>query len=152
MKKPNVLMLGWEFPPQMSGGLGVAFLGISRALAPKVNLTIIVPKHDEKVRIKGAELIGIGNLDIDSFFKEEEIKKLEKVIKNRQIQIELSPYPTHSISEKIYEETTVKEKKKIPGKLHQLHHHFKDADLYGKSVVDMIMYYAEISEIIASKI
>ena len=38
--KPKVLMLGWEFPPVVSGGLGVACLGIAKALSKFVDLTI----------------------------------------------------------------------------------------------------------------
>jgi len=33
MNKPRILMFGWEFPPYNSGGLGVACLGLTRALA-----------------------------------------------------------------------------------------------------------------------
>ncbi len=41
MKK--VLMLGWEFPPQISGGLGVATQEISKILSAKVDLTLALP-------------------------------------------------------------------------------------------------------------
>lgn len=44
MRKIKVLKLGWEFPPLINGGLGVACMGISRALASKVELSVIVPK------------------------------------------------------------------------------------------------------------
>jgi len=36
-------MLGWEYPPLINGGLGVACQGLARALAPLVDLTIILP-------------------------------------------------------------------------------------------------------------
>ena len=39
-------MFGWEFPPYNSGGLGVACLGLSRALAEKnVEITFVLPKR-----------------------------------------------------------------------------------------------------------
>jgi len=145
-------MLGWEFPPAISGGLGIAFLSICRALAPKVDLTVIVPKHDKGIRIKGAGLIGIGNLDIESFFEEKEIKGLEKVIKNKQIRIELSPYPKYTSLQGVRKETRVGVKQKPPGNVQQLHQRFRDSDLYGQNVVEMIRYYAEVIDIIASKI
>ena len=44
MSKIRVLELGWEFPPMVNGGLGVACLGLSKALASKVELSVIVPK------------------------------------------------------------------------------------------------------------
>lgn len=41
----RVLMLGWEFPPHISGGLGTACLGLTRGLAKVgVDVTFVVPK------------------------------------------------------------------------------------------------------------
>ena len=65
MKKLKVLMLGWEFPPVINGGLGVACLGISKALSKKVDLTLILPKSDPEFVVKNVELIGLNNLDIE---------------------------------------------------------------------------------------
>ncbi|TAE51458.1 MAG: hypothetical protein EAZ89_10085, partial [Bacteroidetes bacterium] len=42
--RPDVLMLGWEFPPYVNGGLGVACQGLGEALAKRVNLTMVVPR------------------------------------------------------------------------------------------------------------
>ncbi len=42
-------MLGWEFPPYMSGGLGTACYGITRALAEKeVEVIFVLPRMGEK--------------------------------------------------------------------------------------------------------
>lgn len=41
----KILMLGWEFPPHSTGGLGVACLGLAQALADKaVSITFVLPK------------------------------------------------------------------------------------------------------------
>ncbi|MBR4741585.1 MAG: glycosyltransferase family 4 protein [Desulfovibrio sp.] len=41
----QILMLGWEFPPHISGGLGTACFGMTQALAQKgVKVTFILPK------------------------------------------------------------------------------------------------------------
>ena len=42
----NVLMFGWEFPPNISGGLGTACYGIVKGLSAcgNVNITFVVPK------------------------------------------------------------------------------------------------------------
>ncbi len=46
----RVLMFGWELPPENSGGLGVACLGLSQKLNKKgVNLTFVVPRKTEKM-------------------------------------------------------------------------------------------------------
>ncbi len=41
----RVLMLGWEFPPYISGGLGTACYGLTRALSRQhVDVTFVLPK------------------------------------------------------------------------------------------------------------
>lgn len=49
----NVLMLGWEYPPHISGGLGVACEGLTRGLSRQsVDMTFVVP------RLYGGEAAG----------------------------------------------------------------------------------------------
>ncbi|MDO4220979.1 MAG: glycosyltransferase [Akkermansia sp.] len=62
MRRIKVLELGWEFPPLINGGLGVACMGISKALAKKVDLSVIVPKADPSAVYDGFTLTGINNL------------------------------------------------------------------------------------------
>ena len=41
----QVLMLGWEYPPHISGGLGTACEGLTTALAPlDVDIQFVVPQ------------------------------------------------------------------------------------------------------------
>jgi hypothetical protein len=43
--KMRVLMFGWEFPPQITGGLGTACYGITKSLAKQnVNILFVVPR------------------------------------------------------------------------------------------------------------
>jgi hypothetical protein len=62
MRKIKVLKLGWEFPPLINGGLGVACMGISRALSQKVDLNVIVPKAAPEAKYDGFSLTGVNNL------------------------------------------------------------------------------------------
>lgn len=52
-------MLGWEYPPHINGGLGIACHGLAQALADYVNILMIVPKSaaSEKshLRIEGLD-------------------------------------------------------------------------------------------------
>lgn len=64
----NVLMFGWEFPPNISGGLGTACYGIVSGLAAcnDVKVTFVVPKtygneQSEKVQLISAETIPVGS-------------------------------------------------------------------------------------------
>jgi len=56
-------MLGWEFPPLINGGLGIACEGLGRALAKRVELSFILPKVDPTYLVDQLELIGLNNLD-----------------------------------------------------------------------------------------
>jgi glycosyltransferase involved in cell wall biosynthesis len=48
-KSPAVLMLGWELPPRITGGLGVACAGLIDAIAADghVDLTVVMPSAEE---------------------------------------------------------------------------------------------------------
>ena len=50
-------MLGWEFPPIISGGLGVACKGIADALSKKVDLNLILPSAKGTIN-KGYRILG----------------------------------------------------------------------------------------------
>src|SRR4029077_10254411 len=44
--KTRILMFGWEFPPYNSGGLGVACLGLTRALSELgAEVIFVMPKR-----------------------------------------------------------------------------------------------------------
>ena len=61
----RVLMLGWEFPPHISGGLGTACLGLARGLAHDgVAVRFVVPRAwgDEDTRY--AEVIGADSVPL----------------------------------------------------------------------------------------
>ncbi len=61
----KTFMLGWEFPPFISGGLGTACYGISKALDKLgVEITFVLPKanpahHAGHIKLMGAQGLGI---------------------------------------------------------------------------------------------
>src|SRR5438309_8639829 len=66
---PKVLMLGWEFPPIINGGLGVACHDLSSAMSKLSNITMVVPKSSPDFKMKNMNLVGINNIDVHSFEK-----------------------------------------------------------------------------------
>lgn len=61
----TVLMFGWEFPPHISGGLGTACFGLTRALMEeKATILFVVPKAhgDEAIPLINASDVLIDNL------------------------------------------------------------------------------------------
>lgn len=67
----KVLMFGWEFPPQFSGGLGIACLGLTRALSKEgFDITFVLPRttpiDSNHIRVKFAGLEKIKFSSINS--------------------------------------------------------------------------------------
>lgn len=86
MKKLKVLMLGWEFPPLINGGLGIACYGIAKALSKVTDLTLVLPKSSPDTFVQNVEILGLNNIDVKgrvSYKKEYEaaIKKYEDFAK-----------------------------------------------------------------------
>jgi len=90
----KVLMLGWEFPPHISGGLGTACYGIAKGLKKysDVELIFVVPKlfGDEDFGI--AKLIGANDILVD-------------LQKTKKIKVE-QKYSLDNISEEIQSNQT----------------------------------------------
>lgn len=59
---PQVLMLGWEYPPHINGGLGVASQGIARSISQYLNLQLFIPNAlgVQKTAVELAELVPFG--------------------------------------------------------------------------------------------
>ena len=72
----KVLMLGWEFPPHISGGLGTACFGLTQGLSHSgVEVLFVVPKaygdEDSRyVRILGANQVPVHGLDFQPHLRE----------------------------------------------------------------------------------
>jgi len=57
----RVLMLGWEYPPRIAGGLGKASQGIARALAQAgVEVLFVLPRYTQVVRTRGLHVADVA--------------------------------------------------------------------------------------------
>ena len=85
-------MLGWEFPPIINGGLGIACLGLGRAMAKHVDLTFILPQTDPDYLVDRVNLVGLNHLteqDLESMSQTEEFRSFSEV---ELINADLQPY------------------------------------------------------------
>ncbi len=88
----KVLMFGWEFPPHISGGLGTACYGLTKALSTcsDVDVLFVVPKAfgDEDQSV--GSIIGANNV----YVRKEiiDIKGFTKKFNLIQIDSKLIPY------------------------------------------------------------
>lgn len=92
MRRIKVLKLGWEFPPLINGGLGVACMGISKALSKKVDLSVIVPKAKPGQKYDGFELTGINNLQYSEMETHSEGYTYESFTVVGKAPVNLDPY------------------------------------------------------------
>lgn len=154
-------MLGWEFPPVINGGLGVACLGIAKSLSEYVDLTIILPKTDPDFIVDKVGLIGLNNIDLRALLQSEKIVKESKTTKTaydtfaeaKYINLNFDPYFNLSSEESTTERTThtrteevvteaekvIKEELIIEEFLNAFHH----GELYGKDVIQKVILYSK---------
>lgn len=155
-------MLGWEFPPLINGGLGIACLGLGRAMAQKAELSFILPKTDPNYAVDKLGLIGLNNI-------EDMVKTDTKVAETLasygtvewvegELGANMLPYgdsTTHQSeghakhNEHTASKTHVEHSTNIPGGLQQKLSMFSDDTLYGEDVADRVAAYAEVSAAIA---
>ncbi len=86
-------MLGWEFPPLLTGGLGIACYGLSKAMAEHAELTVIVPRSDPAFKINQFNLIGLNHIRLKDAEKERMENDYHQFAAVREIAIDLNPYP-----------------------------------------------------------
>lgn len=65
-KRPQVLMLGWEYPPILAGGLGMACYGLTKALSQYADITLIIPRSESEFEVENMEIIGLNHIGLDS--------------------------------------------------------------------------------------
>jgi len=103
MKKLNVLLLGWEFPPIINGKVGTACYGVTKALANQVNLSLILPKSDPEFILKNVDLTGLNNVNLKAIqpaAPDPEFTAFANKTVNTQIEIPLYGAATPTLQEK----------------------------------------------------
>lgn len=90
-------MLGWEFPPFVNGGLGVASLGLSKALAEYTDLTVIVPRADEDFMLEQASLIGLNQVTLNQIREQSEELYYEIISKAELAWVDANLKPYDSV-------------------------------------------------------
>lgn len=91
---PKVLMLGWEFPPIINGGLGVACHDLSSAMSKVADITMVVPKSSLDFKTGKVKLVGANNMDINSLPNYSLSTKMPFNL--HSIPVDLDPYYTSS--------------------------------------------------------
>lgn len=134
-------MLGWEFPPILTGGLGPACYGLAKALANFVELKIILPKSDLQFKMKRVNLIGLNHFDFDPANQELTVDDFRKFLAAEFID-ELNPEPAEL---RIAYHSDLVEGHEVKGL-------FNEQESYGPTVMRKVQAYAEIVSQLSDKI
>jgi glycosyltransferase involved in cell wall biosynthesis len=88
----KVLMFGWEFPPNISGGLGTACYGLTKGLSKisDVDVTFVVPKVFGGEDKSNINLIGAGDVPITN--RRISLTEFGKSIEYFEVNSKLVPY------------------------------------------------------------
>jgi len=103
----RVFMLGWEFPPFISGGLGTACYGLTKAMDQLgIKVTFVLPKIVESEYLTHVNLLTPHSLTSSVSFKYKNLKN----VTFQAVKSPLHPYGTPQSYQKRLEETLRKKK------------------------------------------
>ncbi|MFN3555996.1 MAG: glycosyltransferase family 4 protein [Bacteroidales bacterium] len=143
----KVLMFGWEFPPHISGGLGTACYGLTKALMKcGVDLIFVVPRAFGDEEPGPIRLVNASDISID--VRDEEFKQYTDKMSWIEVDSQLVPYSTDEEYYHILEETQ-KKTRKVKSTLHS--RKFQFAGGYGKNLMEEVKRYAMVAISVAQK-
>jgi glycosyltransferase involved in cell wall biosynthesis len=146
MNRLRVLKLGWEFPPLINGGLGIACLGLSRALAKHVDLTVIVPKSSPDAAFDDFQLRGLNQVTVEHLQPAEERYRYESFSQVRNIPISLDPYDNDNSSPLIGTEVmTVAEEVEFSATTREQLAAFSIGELYGSNLASKVVEFSKVA-------
>jgi glycogen(starch) synthase len=146
----RVLMYGWEFPPHISGGLGVACFEMTRALRDLGHeITFVVPRLKEGVENPShVRLLGMAQFaSAEQRIVELETQRFLEGIEIKAIESPLRPYMTDP------------EYKEIIEKLERIHRerhrseegfHVTFSGDYGPDLISEVVRYAQVAGAVAA--
>ena len=89
----RILMFGWEFPPRMSGGLGTACFGMTKALAGLGHrITFVLPHAGETSAAPFLDLVSASGIPLSGTDPEEGETELLRRLTVHPLPALLSPY------------------------------------------------------------
>ncbi len=147
----SVLVLGWEFPPRMVGGLAIATYGIVEAMSQYIKVHLIIPYKDANTpEIENVTIYGLNDLALNI-----EEKQLTSLLKRQTVIstfTEIHSYPAvYETGVEIMEVVEMEIKEQKIDKSFRSHLNvFKSEEMYGKSLWEKIPVYTEIVNEIAA--
>jgi glycogen synthase len=143
----KVLMLGWEFPPLFTGGLGIATYGIVKSLQNKAKIRLIIPTVGEASELDNVTIIGLNTVTS----KEVDVEKLNfslsfphtEVV---EVPIQVSPYQYQNDILESNQLVSQLTNSSIESGLESLHSIFMDKNAYGFNLFHKVNLFARVCE------
>ncbi|CAN5385530.1 glycosyltransferase family 4 protein [soil metagenome] len=139
---PRVLMLGWEFPPVINGGLGVACHDLCIALSKMANVTMIIPKSNPDFVVKNLNLIGLNTIDAKTLRNIGYTESYKKVKQVHYINTNLNPYYNSNNSPSLDLHSQYLKKVQIGNETAEVFH---IEDLYGGDVIEKVTVFGKLA-------
>ena len=140
----RIFMLGWEFPPFISGGLGTACYGLTRAMDQLgMEVTFVLPKMVESKYATHVKLLTPGSRTSASFFKFEDMKN----VKFHVISSPLQPYSTPDTYQQKIEETLRHKQEILGGSINSASQLFMSKDYSSNMYTEVHRYAAMAAEL-----
>lgn len=137
----RVLMFGWEFPPYISGGLGTACYGLTRALSNLgILITFVIPKALRGEKTGYLNMLGLD--DIERKLTEENLYYDEGLLKFVKVDSLLQPY----LTSQAYEKNFQKAQQRITELLEKTQGIFHITGNYGPNLMSEVSRYALIGK------
>lgn len=143
----KVLMFGWEFPPHITGGLGTACYGLTKALAQQgVKVKFVVPKSYGDEDRSAVELCDANEVNI--FERVKEVEEYWKNISYLEIGSNLIPYVSPEEFSRLVNES-LNDEKILNDEVFSKS--FKFSGSYGKDLMYEVSRYALIAAVLGAK-
>lgn len=139
---PRVLMLGWEFPPVINGGLGVACHDLCIALAKNANVTMIIPKSNPDFVVKNLELIGLNTIDAKTLRNIGHADSYKKIKQVHFIMSDLNPYYNSQGDGQNNMQSEFIKKVQVGNDTFEI---FSIDDLYGGNVIEKVTVFGKLA-------
>lgn len=143
-------MLGWEFPPIFSGGLGIATLGIVQALREKVTIKLILPAHSGSMDMTNVNIIGLNAVTAREL-NQERMRMQQDILSTELYSIPLTISPYHHVNEEISKHSLDRLDTEVSTDttFDTIHAMFSDNEVYGWNVMRKMHHYTQLAEQIA---
>jgi glycogen synthase len=145
-------MLGWEFPPLVTGGLGRACEGLFRALQSYADLTVIVPRSDPAFAAEHFNLLGLNQITPDDIrlVREQAARSYDVLKEVVMVETDLSPYPVPVVKVVMQLQTETEQPEAEVLDAQAVRDLYGEPDNYGPRTMEKVAAYTEIVARLAS--